>query len=142
LTKNHPDLIFLTDTRIKPCTTYTELVHSTPSNYTFLSFPVNSQLKYFKHQIGGGTGFLMYVKLLFIYFSFSLHDFSFFESYSVTRKLQHSKIVGLSLLFHFHKLSVHRTPMRPPTFHSFRASSINIESLISDVISDNRSSKR
>jgi len=31
----------------------------------FLAFPANSQLKYFEYQFGGGTGFLMYVKLLF-----------------------------------------------------------------------------
>ena len=64
----------------------------------FLAFPVNSQLKYFQHQIGGGTGFL--IRWAFIQLSFSLPDLSFFES-SFTRKLPRSKYVPLQAYIAF-----------------------------------------
>ena len=51
----HPDLFCLTETWIKPTTTFTELKHCTPPNYTFLSFP-GTYSDISSLSSGGGTG--------------------------------------------------------------------------------------
>ena len=54
-----PDLFCLTETWIKPSTTFTELAHCTPPNYSLLSFPRTSSKNTSSQAVGGGTGFLI-----------------------------------------------------------------------------------
>ena len=68
------DLFCLTETCIRPITTFAELYNCTPPNYTFLSVPR-------KHSgnnscTGGGTGFL--IREPFMQLPTSLPDFSSF----------------------------------------------------------------
>ena len=68
--RNHPNLVCLTEIRIKPCITFTQLVHSTPSNYTFLSFPRKFSTKVFPAP--NRRQYYVYVKLLFSYLTLYL----------------------------------------------------------------------
>ena len=85
-----PNLFCFIETWIKPSTTFTELAHCTPPNYTLLRFPRTSSNNTSSSAVGGGTGFL--IREPFIQLSSSHTEFSCFES-SVTLKLSQSKIL-------------------------------------------------
>jgi len=85
-----PDLFCLTETWIKPTTTFTELAHCTPPNYSLLSFPRTSSKNTSSQAVGGGTGFL--IREPFTQLPTSHTEFSSFESSSVTLKLPHFTI--------------------------------------------------
>ena len=86
---HHPDLFCLAKTWIKPTTTFTELKHYTPPNYTFLSFP-RTYSDISSLSSGGGTGFL--IREPFTQLPVSHPDFSSFESSNITLKLPHTKL--------------------------------------------------
>jgi len=103
IVSHHPDLFCLTETWVKSSTTFTELAHCTPPNYTFLSTPrickgTSSKV------VGGGTGFL--IREPFTQLSTSTPQFSSFELSSVTLKLPQSKMSFFNIY-------------RPPSSSSF-----------------------
>jgi len=82
------DIFCLTETWIKPTTTFIELADCTPPNYTLFSFPRTSKSTS-STAVGGGTGFL--IREPFTQLPTSFTEFSSFESSAVTLKLPHSK---------------------------------------------------
>jgi len=89
---HNPHIFCLTETWIKPTTTFTKLADCTPPNYTLFSFPRTSKStsSTLSTAVGGGTGFL--ISEPFTRLPTSLTEFSSFESSAVTLKLPHSKI--------------------------------------------------
>jgi len=55
---HNPDIFCLTETWIKPTTTFTELADCTPPNYTLFSF-IRTSKSTSSTAVGGGTGFLI-----------------------------------------------------------------------------------
>jgi len=90
---HNPDIFCLTETWIKPNTTFTKLADCTPPNYTLFSFPRTSKSTS-STAVGGGTGFLICEP--FTQLPTSLTEFSS-ESSVVTLKVQTPSFQNISI---------------------------------------------
>ena len=110
---HHPDLFCLTETWIKPTTTFTELKHCTSPNYTFLSFH-RTYSDISSSSSGGGTGFLIrYLHLLLTFLCLNhsmLHSNYLTKNYRSFDARMEEKIRKWNTMIHCLLTVDHRVP--------------------------------